>query len=111
MTIKVWGSGYTAFVRSFALFFSDVDIEARFAKTAKKLKDIHTVEKFNEFGFPLRNTWVDPTTNTTVFEFDLTKRWWIMEILEVKSLGAYPLVFVLFNNINYANGDVIYNIQ
>lgn len=33
-----------------------------------------------------------------------------MEILDVKSLPAYPLLFVLFNNVNFANGDVTYNI-
>ena len=74
LTIRVKGSGYTAFVRSFVLFFSDVDIENRFLKLSKKLKEIQTTEKFLEFGFPLRNTYVDPTTNTTVYEFDLTKR-------------------------------------
>lgn len=95
---------------SFALFFSDVDIDAWFAKQCKKLKDIHTVEKFNEFNFPIWNTYVDPVTNTSIFEFDLTKRWKIMEILDVKSLGAYPLLFVLFNNLSYSSGDVVYNI-
>ena len=60
--------------------------------------------------FPILNTFIDPVTNTTVFEFDLTKRWKIMEILDVKSLPAYPLLFVLFNNVNFANGDVTYNI-
>ncbi len=110
LTIKVKGSGYTAFVRSFLLGFSDIDVETWFAKTFKKLKDVHTVEKFLEFGFPIRNTFVDQTTNTTVYEFDLTKRWRIMEILAVKSLPCYPLIFVLFNNVNFASGDVVYNI-
>jgi len=74
LTIKVRGSGYTAFVRSFCLFFSDIDIEGRFAKITKKLKEIDSVEKFNSLGLPILNTFVEPATNTTVFEFDLSKR-------------------------------------
>lgn len=43
LVIKVRGSGYTAFIKSFVVFFTDHEVDVhRFSKAAKKFKDITT---------------------------------------------------------------------
>jgi len=53
-TIHVRNLNYSAMVKSFAVFFSDIEIESsRFSKISKRFKDVETVEKLKDLGFPL----------------------------------------------------------
>jgi len=66
---------YTALVKSFAVFFSDIEIEpSRFQKITKRFKDVESVDRLKELGFPLLQEWQEPNTKTTIVEFDLSQR-------------------------------------
>ena len=69
------GSGYTAFVKSFAVFASDVELDpSRIAKHTKPLKAITELKQLEELGMPIKNVFNEPSTNTTIVEFDLSRR-------------------------------------
>lgn len=111
-TIHVKGSGYTAFVKSFAIFFSDIETDTgRFAKTTKKFKDIQTLEQAQALGLPILQQYIEPSTQTTIIEFDLSQRAQIKEALDVKTLQLYPLLLIIMNNVNYISADVVYQIK
>jgi len=55
------------------VYFSDQELEpARFAKISKKFKEITTPEQLIALGLPILNQMIDPATNTTIYEFDLS---------------------------------------
>lgn len=53
-SIHTRNMNYTSMVKSFAVFFSDIEIEpSRFQKLTKCFRDVETVEQLKALGFPL----------------------------------------------------------
>jgi hypothetical protein len=86
-TIHGGGANYSALVKSFAVFFSDIEIEpSRFLKISKKFSGVTSVEQLTQMGIPMLQNWYEPESKTTIVEFDLTQRQKLKEALDVRAM-------------------------
>jgi hypothetical protein len=112
LTVIAGGGSYTALVKSFLVCFSDVEMEpSRFTKLTKKFSGIASVDQLKELGLPLLQTWIEPETQTTVVEFDLSQRQRLKDALEVRTMLAHPLLLVILNCPHNLQKDVTYQIK
>ena len=97
-------------MKSFVLFYSEISDPSRFASRSKSFKSIKTIDEVKALGIPILRTFVDPETNTTIIEFDLSDQTAVQEALKVTQLQFFPLLYVHINNTEYKSKDVVYEI-
>jgi len=90
------GSGYTCFVKAFALFISDQEIKIAKSPIIKLFEGINSIEQFEALKLPIKNkTQASDGTNSFAYEIDLSKTDELCKALKCrKDLDCLPVLWV-----------------
>ncbi len=104
--MKNLGSGYTCFVKSFALFTSDRETKIAKSSIVKLFDNIASVEQFEALKLPIKKvTKIPDGTASVAYEIDLSKTDQLCTALKGKNYDCLPILWV-FSSPSYCTWRV-----
>lgn len=108
--VHIRSGGYNAYVKSFAVFYSDEEIKnSKFNLLTKRFTRVKEFADISKLKLKVKNVENFEDSGIKIVEFDVTKIKNIERWFKVKSPGIYPLLWIYWKQ-KYVNKTVDYKI-
>lgn len=109
--IHLKSGGYNAYVQSFAVFYSECEIEnSKFQSLTKRFTKIEKSNDLNMLRLKIKNKVEDKKCGVKVIEFDVSRTKNVERWLKARNPSIYPLLWVQIKQ-KYVNTTFEYRIR